>query len=133
MKFKKGLAGESSIKVQKENTAMELGSGLVPVFSTPMLVAVMENAAINALEDHIPDENTTVGGQINCTHLAPTPVGMTVTARAELVEISGNKLVFKIEAYDELEKIGEATHSRFVVNLQSFLNNAEIKKDKFDN
>ena len=58
---------------------------------------------------------------------------MTVTARAELVEISGNKLVFKIEAYDELEKIGEATHSRFVVNLQSFLNNAEIKKDKFDN
>jgi len=130
MTLKKGLTGKASMEVQKENTAMEVGSGSVPVFSTPMLVAVMENAAINALKGYIPEDNTTVGGQINCTHLAPTPIGMTITANAELVEISKNKLVFKVEAYDELEKIGEAIHSRFIIDLQSFLNHTKEKKDK---
>lgn len=132
MKLKPGLMGEASMTVQVGNTAAEVGSGSVPVFSTPMLVAIMENAAINALKEHLPEGSTTVGGRIECRHRAPTPIGMTVTARAQLVEVVKNKLVFKIEAYDELEKVGEAEHDRFVIDHQGFLKQNMEKKKKWE-
>ena len=91
----------------------------------------MENAAINALKEHLPGEYHR-RGRIECRHLAPTPIGMTVTARAQLVEVVKNKLVFKIEAYDELEKVGEAEHDRFVIDHQGFLKQNMEKKKKWE-
>ena len=81
----------------------------------------MENAAVRALEGHLPDGQTTVGGQIDVRHLAATPVGMNVRAQAELFEVSGRKLTFKIQAWDDAEQIGEAKHIRYIVDEEKFM------------
>jgi fluoroacetyl-CoA thioesterase len=99
----------------------------VPVFSTPALVGLMESAAVKALTGHLPAGQTTVGGHIDVRHLAATPVGMRVRARAELTAVEGRKLVFKIQAWDEVELIGEADHERFVVELARFLGRVQAK------
>lgn len=132
MEIKPGLKGSASMEVQKGNTAIEVGSGSVPVFATPMLVAIMENAAINAIKEHLPEGKTTVGGQIECKHTSPTPIGMTVIATAELVEVDRKRLTFKIEAHDELEKVGEGEHNRFVIELDNFLENCREKKKRWE-
>lgn len=116
-----GLAAETEAVVTEDNTAERLGSGSVPVFGTPALVGLMEGAAIKALEGHLPPGSTSVGGRIDVRHLAPTPVGMRVHAHAELMEVEGRRLVFHIETWDEKEKIGEATHERFIVDRERFL------------
>jgi predicted thioesterase len=120
-----GLKAETELTVTDADTAARWGSGLVPVYSTPALVGQMENSAVVALTGHIPAGQTTVGGHIEVHHLAPTPVGMKVRVMAELVEVDGRKLVFKIEAWDEVEKIGEATHDRFIVDEAKFI--AKVK------
>lgn len=122
-----GLTGEVEAIVTKANTAASWGSGLVPVFGTPALVGLMEGAAVQALSDHLPPGRTSVGGRIDLRHLAPTPVGMRVRARAELLEVEGSRLEFHVEAWDEVEQIGEATHERFVVDKQQFIARAEAK------
>lgn len=116
-----GLNSEIEITVTEMDTAAHLGSGLVPVYATPALVALMENAAVRALEGSLPDGKTTVGGQIDLRHLAATPVGMKVRARAGLVEVSGRKLTFHIQAWDEAELIGEANHVRFIIDEVKFM------------
>ena len=116
-----GLNAEIEITVTETETAAHLGSGLVPVYATPALVALMENAAVRALEDHLPTGQTTVGGQIDVHHLAATPVGMKVRARAELLEVSGRKFTFQIQAWDEVEQIGEASHVRFLIDTDKFM------------
>lgn len=120
-KLEPGLNAEVEITVSEIDTAAHLGSGLVPVYATPALVALMENAAVRALEGHLPEGQTTVGGQIDVRHLAATPVGMKVRAHAELLEVSGRKLTFKIQAWDEEELIGEADHDRFIVDEEKFM------------
>ena len=125
-----GLSAEVSITVSEEDTASRWGSGLVPVYSTPALVGLMEAAAVKALEGQLEPEVTTVGGRMDVRHLAATPVGMQVRARAELVSIEGRKLSFHVEAWDEVEKIGEAMHERFVINTEKFVQRAEAKKSK---
>jgi predicted thioesterase len=120
-----GLKAETELTVTDADTAARWGSGLVPVYSTPALVGQMENSAVVALTGHLPAGQTTVGGHIEVHHLAPTPVGMKVRVMAELVEVDGRKLVFKIEAWDEVEKIGEATHDRFIVDEAKFI--AKVK------
>ncbi len=122
-----GLTGETEITVTQDDTAERWGSGLVPVLGTPTLVALMESAAVKALEAHLPPGQTSVGGRMDVRHLAPTPVGMAVRARAELLEVDGRRLVFSIEAWDEAERIGEATHERFVVDRDRFVAKAEAK------
>lgn len=122
-----GLTGEVEMTVTEEDTAERWGSGLVPVLGTPTLVAILENAAVRALNGHLPPGQTSVGGRMDVRHLAPTPVEMDVRARAELVEVSGRRLVFQVEAWDEVEKIGEATHERFVVDEERFIAEAEAK------
>lgn len=122
-----GLAAETETVVTEDNTAERLGSGSVPVFGTPALVGLMEGAAIRALEGRLPPSTTSVGARIDVRHLAPTPVGRRVRARAELVEVEGRRLVFQIEAWDEREQIGEATHERFVVHRERFLAKAAAK------
>jgi len=122
-----GLKAETEITVAEADTAARWGSGLVPVYSTPALVGQMENTAVVALTGQLPAGQTTVGGRIDVRHLAPTPVGMKVRAVAELVEVAGRKLVFKIEAWDAVEKIGEATHERFIIDEAKFMARVQSK------
>ena len=122
-----GLSAEFEHTVTETDTASHWGSGGLPVFSTPALVGLMESAAVIALNGHLPPGQTTVGGHIDVSHLAATPVGATVRARAELVAIEGRKLVFKIQAWDEVELIGEADHERFLIDEAKFLAKVEGK------
>jgi fluoroacetyl-CoA thioesterase len=124
-----GLSAEINIIVADSDTASQRGSGLVPVFSTPALVGLMEGTAVKALEGHLPDQQTTVGGHIDLRHLAATPVGMRVRARAELASLDGRKLIFRIEAWDDVEKIGEALHVRYIVDKEKFLARAQAKSE----
>ncbi len=132
MDIKPGLKGEVRMEVRVGNTAIEVGSGSVPVFATPMLVAIMENAAINAIKDHLPQGTSSVGTRVECRHMAATPIGMTVTARAELVEVDRKRLLFNVEAFDEQEKVGEGQHERFLIDLEKFLGRSAEKKAQFE-
>jgi len=122
-----GLSAEVETTVGAAETATHLGSGTIAVYATPALVALMENAAVRALEGHLPVGQTTVGGHIDITHLAATPVGMQVRAHAELVKVQGRKLSFRIQAWDEVEQIGEASHIRFIVEKNPFMERAREK------
>jgi predicted thioesterase len=123
-----GLKGEAEMKVVEGNTAIEVGSGSVPVFATPMLVALMENAAINALGEYLPAGQTTVGTKVDVAHTAATPIGMTVTARAELMVVDGRRLVFEVTAEDEHGPVGRSTHERFMVDLEKFLAKVKLSR-----
>jgi fluoroacetyl-CoA thioesterase len=122
-----GLNAEIESIVSEADTAARWGSGLVPVYSTPALVGLMESAAVQALAGHLEPGQTTVGGRIDVHHLAPTPVGMKVWARAQLVEIQGRQLTFHIEARDEVEAIGQAIHERFIVDEGRFMGKVQSK------
>lgn len=115
-----GLTGQASVTVTADLTAAALGSGNVSVFSTPALVALMEGAAVAALEGHLADGQTSVGTRLDVRHLAATPVGMTVRAVATLTEVDGRRLVFVVEAHDDAEQVGAGTHERFVVDRARF-------------
>lgn len=123
-----GLSAEFSHTVSETDTASHWGSGGLPVFSTPSLVGLMESAAVVATFGHLAPGQATVGGQIDVRHMAATPVGMKVHARAELVSVEDRKLVFKVQAWDEQEMIGEAEHVRYVVDEARFLVKAERKR-----
>ena len=121
MALELGLKGESTTTVVHENTAAYVGAGGVEVFATPMMIGLMENAAWQAVANRLEAGYVTVGTLVNVRHLAATPLGQKVRATAELVEIDGRRLVFRVEAYDEQQKIGEGFHERFIVNLERFL------------
>lgn len=126
-KIKPGLTGEVREKVTENNTARAYGSGGVNVYATPAMIGLMENAALSAVDPLLPEGQATVGIAVSVRHLAATPVGMQVTAKAYLKEVDGRRLVFKVEAFDEKEKIGEGEHERFVINLEKFLDKAMRK------
>lgn len=128
LNLKVGMKYESSITVQEEHTAVKFGSGSIYVLATPMMIGLMENAAMKAVEAALPEGFTTVGINVNADHLAATPMGMTARAVAELTEIEGKKLTFKVEAFDNNEKIGEGTHTRFVINIEKFMAKTSQKK-----
>ncbi|HOM42947.1 MAG TPA: thioesterase family protein [Bacillota bacterium] len=125
-----GITAQVGKTVSEDDTAVKFGSGGVRVFATPMMVALMENAALNAVDPHLGEDSATVGLSLNVKHLAATPVGMKVTAAAELIGIEGKKLTFKVEAYDEQEKIGEGIHERYIIKLSKFLERAAQKTSK---
>ena len=118
-----GLQHTSTIQVTENNTALTMGSGDMPVFATPSLVALMENAAMKAVAPHLPDGSTTVGGFIETSHLAPSAIGATIEATATLTEVKGRKLSFTIEATEGDKLVGKATHIRFIVEREKFLGN----------
>ena len=122
-----GLQAELEHTVTDADSAAHWGSGLVPVFSTPALVGLMESAAVAALSGQLAPGQTTVGARIDVRHLAATPIGMQVRARAELMGVEGRRLVFKIQAWDESELIGEADHERFVVDEARFTARVQAK------
>lgn len=117
-----GLSFTSSLKVEKQHTALEMGSGDLEVLATPMMVALMENAAMKAVANDLSEEETTVGGMMNTTHIKPSAIGEEVSATAVLVEVEGKKLTFSVEAKDSKGNvIGQGTHIRFIVNRERFL------------
>ena len=123
-----GLSAELNHVVTDDDTAARWGSGLVPVFSTPALVGLLEAAAVKALAGQFATGQTTVGGHIDVRHLAATPVGMTVRARAELTGVEGRILTFQVEAWDDVERIGQGLHERVVIDTQKFLSRVGAKK-----
>lgn len=116
-----GLVSEITQVVKPEHTAAVYGSGLAPVLSTPHLVALMEGAAQSIVNPYMAEGQSGVGTSIDMRHLAATPVGMEVRVRAELIAIEGRKLRFKVEAWDAVDKIGEAEHERFIIDMQRFM------------
>lgn len=118
--FPIGLTGQASVVVVPEVTARHLGSGTVAVFATPEMVRLMERAAVHALAPHLAPGQQSVGTMVNVRHLAATPVGATVTATAELIEVNGRRLVFKVSAHDGVELIGEGVHERALIDLARF-------------
>jgi len=123
-----GLSGEASTTVDQTNTAASLGSGLVPVYGTPSLIALLELAAVHAVAEALPPGSTSVGTHLDVRHLAATPIGMAVRATATLTAVDGRRLSFAVEAYDEVEKVGEGLHTRVIVDVERFIQRAESKK-----
>ena len=117
-----GLTYTSTLVVSKDHVAAVMGSGDLHVFATPAMVALMENAAMLAVANHLPEGSTTVGAMMNTSHVKPSPVEETVRATAVLTAIEGRKLTFEIKAEDSKGIIGEAVHVRFVVDKEKFMN-----------
>ena len=122
-----GLVGELTASVDHSMLARSIGSGGLDVFSTPSLIALMEHAARNAVEHLLPADQLTVGVRVDVRHLAATPLGAPVSARAELIEVAGRRLVFRVEAFDPQEIIGEGTHGRAIVDPARLLARAAAK------
>lgn len=122
-----GLKGEVAALVEREDTALEVGSGSLLVYATPCMVALMEGAACEAIADCLPDSKTSVGTELTISHLSATPVGLEVRAEAEVTAVDGNTITFRVTAYDEAGKIGEGTHKRVIVSTQRFLDKAYSK------
>ena len=116
-----GMKGEVSTLAEREDTALEVGSGSLLVYATPCMVALMEGAACEALAPALSEDQTTVGISLDIAHLSATPVGLEVRAEAEVTNVEGKVITFAVTAYDEAVKIGEGTHKRCIVNSQRFL------------
>lgn len=116
-----GLSARSVTTVTAEKTAAAMGSGDLPVFATPAMVALMENAAMKAVAEALPEGSTTVGSEMNTTHLKPSGLGAEITATAVLTAVEGRKLTFNVGARDEGGLIGEGTHIRYVVDRTKFM------------
>ncbi len=121
MALEVGMRGEASLVVGPDDTAEAFGAGGVAVFGTPMLIGLMENAAWRLVQPELGEGETTVGTLVNVRHLAATPLGMRVSATAELIEIDRRRLVFRVAAHDERGVIGEGTHERTRIQLDRFL------------
>jgi fluoroacetyl-CoA thioesterase len=125
-----GIEGLAQTVVSELNTAIAHGSGAVSVFATPALVGLMEKAALSSVEPLLEQGTTTVGTRVDVKHLAATPVGMTVVATSRLVEVDGKRLVFEVEARDNVDLVGMGIHERFIVKTESFIRRVEDKLPK---
>lgn len=119
--LEQGLSARSIATVTAENTAVSMGSGDLPVFATPAMVALMENAAMQAVAGELPEGATTVGAEMNVTHIKPSGLGSAVTATAVLTAVEGRKLTFNVGARDAEGMIGEGVHIRYVVDRARFM------------
>lgn len=127
MEITVGLKGSVSTSVERTDTALEVGSGSLLVYATPCMIALMEGAACEAIENALPEDKTSVGIELSVSHLAATPVGMDVRAEAEVISIEGSILTFQVAAFDESGKIGEGIHKRALVTTQRFLDKTYAK------
>ena len=116
-----GLRHNSELIVTDAMTAIEVGSGDMPVLATPMMMALMENAAMLAVRAQLPEGCTTVGGHIESSHLRPSRIGDVVTTVAEVTKVDGKKIFFKVAAYCGENLLGEGTHLRFIVDRKRFM------------
>ena len=116
-----GLRHTSELTVTEAVTAIQVGSGDMPVLATPMMMVLMENAAMLAVREQLPEGCTTVGGHIESSHLRPSKIGDVITAVAEVTKVDGKKIFFKVAAYSGEILLGEGTHLRFIVDRKRFL------------
>jgi predicted thioesterase len=115
-----GLEGRAELTVAHEHTAPSVGSGKIAVLATPVMINVIEAAALDAVEALLPEGHQSLGTRLDVTHVAATPIGMKVKATARVIGVDGRKLFFRVEARDERELIGEGTHERVIVNVARF-------------
>ena len=118
--LKEGLTGTAAITVGEEHTAPRVGSGLVRVLATPVMINLMEAAALDAIEALLPPGHQSLGTQLNVGHYAATPVGMGLRATATVTKVDGRNVEFRVEAFDDRERVGDGTHTRVVVNVARF-------------
>ncbi len=116
-----GLKHTSELTVDESVTAIQMGSGDLPVLATPAMMALMENAAMLAVKDELPEGCTTVGGHIASSHLKPSKIGETLIATAEVTKVEGKKIEFNVAAYAGETLLGEGTHLRFIVDKERFM------------
>lgn len=128
--LKAGIIGNDEVIVTEANTAAAMGSGTLPVFATPALVALMEKTAQESVQDALEEGCGSVGTMICAKHVSATPLGMKVTCQSELVAVEGRKLVFKITASDACGVVGEADHERFIIQNEKFLKKANSKNEQ---
>ncbi len=128
--LKPGITGEVRIKVDEKETAVVYESGTVPVLATPALIRFMEKAALSSVAPYLDEGYTTVGTRVDVKHLAATPVGMEVVITSRLVEAAGKRLLFAVEARDQVDLIGKGMHERFVVKTDNFVSRSEGKLKK---
>lgn len=122
-----GMKARVETLVTQENTAISAGSGTLPVFATPFMCALMEKAAWMAIAPGLDEGDSSVGTQLNISHLSATPVGLKVWAECEVTAVDGKRIEFKVSASDEKGLIGEGTHTRFIVTDERFLSKAAKK------
>ena len=125
-----GIKGKEELTVTEEITAKVVGSGGLEVFATPMMIALSEKTALTSIMPYLEEGQSTVGTKVDIAHIAATPVGMKVTCESELIEIDRRRLVFSVNVYDEVEKIAEGTHERFIVDNEKFISKAYGKADR---
>ena len=125
-----GMTGTAELVVGEQHTAPRIGSGRIRVLATPVMINLIEAAALAAVEQSLPEEHQSLGTHLDITHIAATPVGMRVRATAEVVRVEGRTIHFKVRAEDERELIGEGTHERVVVNLERFDRRVQEKAGK---
>lgn len=117
----------AEIVVSEEHTAPRIGSGRVAVLATPVMINVMEAAALDAIEALLPPGHQSLGTRLDVGHYAATPVGMRLRATAEVIRIDGRNIEFRVEAFDENERVGDGTHVRVVVNVERFDQRVQAK------
>lgn len=127
MHIEVGMKATVSTLAEREDTALEVGSGSLLVYATPCMVALMEGAACEAIAEGLEENETTVGIELNIQHTAATPVGLEVHAEAEVTAVEGKVITFEVKAFDEAGPIGSGTHKRVLVNTQRFLDKAYAK------
>ena len=128
--LKTGSKGHQELVVTQELTAKNMGSGVMDVFATPAMLALMEKTAFTSVAEYLNEGCGSVGTKVDIEHVASSPVGMKITCDSELIEIEGRKLVFKVEAYDEKGLIGKGTHERFIVENKKFQEKTDNKLAK---
>lgn len=126
--LKIGIKNRVDERVKKENTASAVHSGELFVYATPAMIALMETTAYESVAPFLEEGESTVGTLVNVSHIAATPIGMDVYAESELVEVDGRRLVFRVAAFDEVGKIGEGLHERFIISKEKFQERTDQKK-----
>lgn len=130
MEITKGIKGRKEYIVTKELTAAAVGSGLLEVYGTPYMIALMEETCHTSIGQFLEEGQGTVGISLEIKHTAATPVGMKVWCESQLVEVDGKRLVFKVQAFDQVGPIGEGTHQRFIIDNEKFLEKTNSKGKK---
>ncbi len=129
MVIEPGLTGEMHLVVQESDTARFSGGELLPpVFSTPRVIGTLERTSHNTILPYLAEGQGSVGVVVNIRHLAATPIGFNIRTRAEVLEVEGRRVKFKVEAWDDFEKIAEGEHERFIIDLEKFIGRVEKKR-----
>lgn len=125
-----GLAGIATTKTSDANSAKAMGSGVLDVFATPSMVALMEEAAWKSIAPHLAEDETSVGTAITITHQSATPLSQEVWAESTVTEVDGKRIEFDVIAYDKFGTIGKGTHQRFIVNAPKFMAKTQSKAER---